>query len=101
MRKIPLLTPVFLNPKPSNATMKTNSSSLAARATISTLLLVTGICFSLLAVFTNQSKSANPTSGTLNSVLGTSVSWDGTATGGMSSGDDDCVEGENCDTYTL
>jgi hypothetical protein len=81
--------------------MKTNSSSVTARATIASLFLITAVALVILAFSATRSQSASPTSGTLNPVLGTSVSWDGTATGGMSTGDDDCVEGENCDTYML
>jgi hypothetical protein len=85
--------------------MKKTSSSATARATLSALFLITSVALFLLAIFVNQSKSANPASGTLNPVLGTSVSWDGTATGGTvggdGGGDGNCTEGQSCDTYTL
>jgi hypothetical protein len=81
--------------------MKKTSSSITARATLSALFLITSVALFLLAIFANQSRSANPPADTLNPTLGASVSWDGTATGGTSSGDDDCIEGQNCDTYTL
>src|SRR5205823_3812791 len=39
-------------------------------------------------------------SGTVNTT-GPGVAWDGTALGGSSAGESTCVEGVNCDTYTL
>ncbi|MBA2524989.1 MAG: hypothetical protein H0V18_04270, partial [Pyrinomonadaceae bacterium] len=45
---------------------------------------------------------AAPGAGTLNPVAGESVSWTGTATGGVPAPDDaTCEEGVNCDTFTL
>ena len=44
--------------------------------------------------------AANPSSGTVNTT-GPGVAWDGTALGGSSAGESTCVEGVNCDTYTL
>jgi hypothetical protein len=51
--------------------------------------------------FTNTSRSANPTGGTLNPG-GSAINWTGTATGGASpEGETTCVEGATCDTFTL
>jgi hypothetical protein len=43
---------------------------------------------------------ANPGSGTLNPT-GPDVTWQGTAVGGASNGEETCVEGVNCDTFLL
>lgn len=45
-------------------------------------------------------RAAEPPSGTI-SPASPPVMWDGTAAGGVSNGEDTCVEGVNCDTYTL
>src|SRR5207244_12839872 len=44
--------------------------------------------------------AANPSAGTVGAT-GPGVAWDGTAVGGSSAGESTCVEGVNCDTYTL
>ena len=44
--------------------------------------------------------AANPTSGTMGP-SSSPVSWTGTAAGGAYNGEDTCVEGINCDTFTL
>ncbi len=44
--------------------------------------------------------AANPQAGTVDKT-GPGVAWDGTALGGSSAGESTCVEGVNCDTYTL
>src|SRR5437868_925993 len=44
--------------------------------------------------------AANPTTGTISLTSG-SVSWSGTAAGGTYNGESTCVEGVNCDTFTL
>jgi len=44
--------------------------------------------------------AANPPAGTVDPT-GPGVAWDGTAAGGASAGESTCVEGANCDTYTL
>ncbi len=44
--------------------------------------------------------AASPTSGTINP-SSPPVSWSGTAAGGTSNGEATCVEGVNCDTFTL
>ena len=55
------------------------------------------------AVSSKQAKNApdaTPTSGTLNPG-GPDVTWTGTAVGGSSQDESTCVEGVNCDTFTL
>src|SRR5690242_9813149 len=47
-----------------------------------------------------SSRAATPTSDTIGPA-GPMVSWDSTAVGGASEGEDTCVEGVNCDTFTL
>ncbi|HET6654799.1 MAG TPA: hypothetical protein VFH57_01010 [Gammaproteobacteria bacterium] len=58
----------------------------------------------LLAVAVPQwpidAQAAEPPSGSI-SANGPTVNWVGTATGGASEGEDTCVEGVNCDTFTL
>src|ERR1700761_2072931 len=44
--------------------------------------------------------AANPTSGTISLTSGP-VSWTGTAAGGTYNGESTCVDGVNCDTFTL
>jgi uncharacterized repeat protein (TIGR01451 family) len=44
--------------------------------------------------------AANPPSGTVDPG-GAAIAWDGTAVGGSSAGESACVEGVNCDTFTL
>jgi uncharacterized repeat protein (TIGR01451 family) len=44
--------------------------------------------------------AANPPTGTIGPA-GPSVSWDGTAPGGASANESTCIEGVNCDTFTL
>jgi hypothetical protein len=47
-------------------------------------------------------RAANPASGTVNPTVGSSVTWNGTAPGGASpDGETTCVEGTNCETFTL
>ena len=47
-----------------------------------------------------EQAEANPSSGTLNPT-GPDLTWNGTAVGGASEGEATCVEGVNCDTFTL
>ncbi len=51
---------------------------------------------------TTQLQASAPASGSINSTVGSTVNWNGTAIGGSSpEGEATCVEGTNCDTYTL
>src|SRR4051812_15259326 len=56
----------------------------------------------ILAFFTfaDRSRSANPTSGSLGPA-GPTVTWVGTALGGAAPDELACVNGVNCDVYTL
>ena len=83
-----------------NATTRQN---LRSRPSFSRLLSYAAsliFAFSILLASLPSSEAAAPTSGTIGPA-GPSLSWDGTAVGGASSGEDTCVEGVNCDTYTL
>src|SRR5499427_4647791 len=64
--------------------------------------LLVAIIFALSVLFAafQSSKAAAPTAGTIGPA-GPIVSWDGTEAGGASEGETTCVEGVNCDTYTL
>jgi hypothetical protein len=46
------------------------------------------------------SRAAAPSSGTIGPA-GPTQSWDGNAVGGSSAGEDTCIDGVNCDLYTL
>src|SRR6266404_1735256 len=88
--------------------MKTNPSSLRARATIGTLFLIASIVLVVLALSTTRSRSATPGSGTITGPTGSPLTWDGNAVGtGAANGESTCVEndphlpGDNCDTFTL
>jgi hypothetical protein len=60
------------------------------------------VCAAILLSFTfiDRSQSANPTSGTL-APSGPNVTWAGTGLGGASVDESTCVEGVNCDSFTL
>ena len=46
-------------------------------------------------------RAANPTSGSIGPTSSSSVIWDATLAGGTYDGESTCVEGVNCDTFTL
>jgi hypothetical protein len=76
------------------------ASSLASRAFVSAAV----VAFALAAVAlvgSPASRAADPSSGSVGPELGASVSWIGTAPGGVSDGEGTCVEGVNCETFTL
>ncbi|MDQ6861848.1 MAG: dockerin type I domain-containing protein [Verrucomicrobiota bacterium] len=78
--------------------MKDVFSSSPARWTLtSVLVLAAFLC--VIAVF--KTGAANPTAGTI-STTSAPLAWDGTAAGGVSAtGEMTCVDGVNCDTFTL
>src|SRR6202045_920046 len=80
--------------------MKKNSSSITARATLAALFLIIGLVLAVLGLSTTGLRSAMPSAGTLNPI-GPTVNWAGTAVGGGSTDESTCVEGVNCDTFTL
>ncbi len=80
--------------------MKKISSSMTARATFGALFFVIGVFLVVFVLFTSGLRSATPSSGTLGPT-GPTVNWTGTATGGSSLDESTCVEGVNCDTFTL
>jgi hypothetical protein len=59
------------------------------------LTIVTG-----LFLFSPLAWAASPAAGTI-TASGPALAWNGTATGGSSNGEATCVEGVNCDTFTL
>src|SRR5882762_2768272 len=87
--------------------MSTNSlprriNSFGMRHTRITLTAVAFLLVAIAILVNKGSRAANPTNDTLNPTTGTSVSWVGTAAGGSSpQGESTCVEGVNCDTFTL
>src|SRR3989442_14081381 len=56
---------------------------------------------SILLLFALPLSASSPSSGSVSSTLGSSTMWNGTATGGTSADESTCVEGINCDTFTL
>jgi hypothetical protein len=80
--------------------MKAISSSTTARATIGALFFVLGVFLVVFAFFATGLRSATPSAATLNPA-GPTVNWVGTAAGGSSLDESTCVEGVNCDTFTL
>src|SRR5438552_6100625 len=79
---------------------KIPSHSIAARATIGALFFIAGIFLFVFGFFAARLRSAQPSSGTLNSG-GPAVNWVGTAVGGGSLDESTCVEGVNCDTFLV
>jgi len=64
------------------------------------------LVFAVALLLTNssslfRSNAANPSSATITPTTTTPLIWDGTAPGGASDGETSCVEGVNCDTFTL
>jgi hypothetical protein len=65
-------------------------------------LMVAALFAALLAVPFGVSLASDPGAGSLEPATGATVTWRGTAPGGTSpEGETTCVEGVNCDTYTL
>jgi hypothetical protein len=80
--------------------MKKISSSAIGRTTIGALFLIIAALIGL-ALFAPGSRSATPSSGTLNPA-GPTVNWVGTAGGGGALDEGPtCVEGVSCDTFIL
>jgi hypothetical protein len=65
-----------------------------------TLFILLTVISLTCAVSVFHIRAANPTSGTMTSTSAP-LSWDGTALGGTNNGEGTCVEGVNCDTFTL
>ncbi|HZE56777.1 MAG TPA: hypothetical protein VE031_02875 [Chthoniobacterales bacterium] len=81
--------------------MKKAASSLTARVTLAMLFLLSGVVLLISAISSSRLSSATPASGSIGPA-GAPLGWDGTATGtGSASGESTCVEGVNCDTFTL
>src|SRR5260370_34091319 len=83
--------------------MKKTSSSITARATLGTLLLITGIAL-LCSVPLICTRAQNPSSGTVGPAPGgPSAGWDQTITtpGGGVNTEMACVDGTNCEVFTL
>jgi hypothetical protein len=84
--------------------MRTNS--LSQKAFLIPRLLLALLLTSAALLLTYLTFAANPSSGSLGP-SGTQVTWVGTALGGQAdpsgtaSGEDTCVDGQNCDVYTL
>src|SRR6266567_5365118 len=79
---------------------KISFPSMTARATIGALFFVTGMFLIVFGLSPARLHSAQPSSGILNPG-GPQLNWVGTAVGGGSLDESTCVEGVNCDTFTL
>ncbi len=66
------------------------------RALLTILVALSAVC--ALSIF--RLNAADPTAGTI-MPTSTPASWNGTAAGGTGNGEETCVEGVNCDTFTL
>ena len=81
--------------------MKRSSYSVAGRVTLGALFMTMGLVLMVFALSTGRVRSAIPASGSIGP-SDVQISWDGNATGtGAANGESTCVEGVNCDTYTL
>src|SRR5712691_3126806 len=83
--------------------MKKNSSSATARVTIGTLFLISSITLLCLTPLIGT-RAQNPSSGTVGPAPGgPSATWQGTATapGGGGNTEAACVDGVNCEVFTL
>ncbi|CAN5432448.1 hypothetical protein BH20ACI3_BH20ACI3_35880 [soil metagenome] len=74
-------------------------SALRASIAFNTMVVLT-FALSILLAPLPTSKASNPPAGTI-TPAGPTQSWDGTAIGGASAGEDTCEEGVNCDTFKL
>src|SRR6266403_2313432 len=81
--------------------MKKLASSITARAGFAAIFLFSGILLLALAIVIPRLYSAQPASGSIGPATAALV-WDGTATGtGAANGESTCVDGVNCDSFTL
>ncbi|HEV3467768.1 MAG TPA: hypothetical protein VG148_00490 [Pyrinomonadaceae bacterium] len=63
-------------------------------------MVVLTMAVAVCAVSVLYTRASNPASGTI-TPTSAPLSWEGTAVGGTASGEGTCVEGVNCDTFTL
>lgn len=81
--------------------MKRSSYSAAGRVTLGALFITIGIMLLVFTFSAGRARSATPATGPLGPAS-SPISWDGTATGtGAANGESSCMEGINCDTFTL
>jgi hypothetical protein len=80
---------------------KNSSSSITARVTIGTLLLISGVAL-LFVIRPVATRGQNPASGTVNATGTQTATWVGTTVspGGVIM-ESECVDGVNCETFTL
>lgn len=72
------------------------------RAALVLLLALSLLALLALCAPPRTTLASNPGAGTLGPTVGASLSWSGTATGGVAAnGEADCAEGSNCDSFTL
>jgi len=80
------------------ATMKIHPSSITARITLGTLLVLSSVAL----LFVMPTRAQNPASGTVNASGTQTANWGGTTVspGGVID-ESECVDGVNCETFTL
>ena len=72
-----------------------------SRTGLARILSLVSAAAIVLAVPLAATQAATPPSGTIGPTATTPVAWDGPATGGASANESTCIEGTNCDTFTL
>ena len=66
------------------------------------LLVILFVFAFVVALSLFRTRAASPASGTVTATSATPITWNGTATGvANTGGEGGCVEGDNCDTFTL
>ena len=81
--------------------MKRSSYSTKGRVTLGALFIAIGLMLLIFTFSARRARSATPANGAIG-INDSPISWDGTATGtGAGNGESSCVEGVNCDTFTL
>ena len=81
--------------------MKRSSYSTKGRVTLGALFIAIGLMLLIFTFSAGRARSATPANGAIG-INDSPISWDGTATGtGAANGESSCVEGLNCDTFTL
>ena len=85
-----------------DANRKPRLASRTWPSSSSSLSYLIALIFALSVLFAPlpSSQAANPTSGTIGPA-GPALAWNGNAVGGASAGEDTCLDGVNCDLYTL
>src|SRR5207249_3756613 len=98
-QQLRLRTAALGSPNPLEETMQRLTSRASRRVEKILLLVVLAIAAVLLPLA--SSNAATPPSGTIGPGDTTPLAWTGPITGGASADESTCMEGVNCDTFTL